>query len=299
MNLEQKPISLEDLNVNSEFTARELMAAWDYLVCERYQEGIKNIARVSKLIPDESIEELTRLIEGHGENIYTARTEDELSIDSLTGALYQRDFFKFLELSKRLGKKDISVAVCDLNFLKDYNDKLGQPIGGDYALALSSLVAKIVAYNHGYIIVRYQQAGGDDFLIAGYPKSEEETTDIIREIKQKLYSVDPEQFYANAIPGLDVVRSKTNTRLALPSDKVEQLKSKPDLARILVPPSFTFDSFRINTDENITEKNGKYDFKLVDSRIKSAQEKITGQKNLLMNELLVSNNLGASQLARK
>ncbi|MFC1570649.1 diguanylate cyclase [Candidatus Omnitrophota bacterium] len=111
---------------------------------------------------------------------------EEISMtDGLTG-LYNRHFFKkqfslFFNLAKRHKEPVFSLAIIDMDKLKDINDTHGHQVGDFVLIKFASIMEKTLRKTD--IITRY---GGDEFTIIFPQNTEKEAIEAIARVKAKI-----------------------------------------------------------------------------------------------------------------
>jgi GGDEF domain-containing protein len=282
-------------------SATELMKLWESSILERFSQQNEELDLQVRAISTENYSNEKKAIMQKRLEIADRKRNHELSRDDLTGAYNRKEFFTFLHIARELGHNSVTVTACDLNFLKDYNERLGDPVGGDLGIALAAQVAQEVAQENGQLVVRFNQGGGDDFLIFGFPVEGQPPEFISQEIKNRLAHLNPNEILEGKRNGNDVYRYKPPTERIKPIiDKVHSLSAIPELLSIIIPPSFTFANTTIDPLSDIFENENMLNYQIVSEKIEHLfSTEIKVKKREMWFDLAKTNPNGVRLLARQ
>lgn len=117
-------------------------------------------------------------------NIQKEIYQEKANRDLLTG-FYTRHFFK--DWVKKIKESDIesknsfTVAMCDINGFKQYNDNFGHNAGDQALIDIGKIMKNHVRDSE--IVIRY---GGDEFLFVAKGHNQKHCEEVIKEINHKI-----------------------------------------------------------------------------------------------------------------
>ncbi len=281
-------------------TIRQIIDLWSSGADERFITDVHHYLRGFK---DDriSIEAATL-----GLSISSNIRHDNLPFeDPLTGSYSRKELYDVLSICHELGHSKAILTVMDMNFLKEYNNLLGEPEGGNYALAFFSSIAKQIVEENEGILIRYQGSGGDDFIAINFPSEDKEPTNLGKKIQERLSQFSPEDFFSGQVNGHPVRYDGTRKVIALDKDAVSAMKTqKGEVVSIIAPPSFTYHEIEVDPTSDITAKQSAsgetyYETQIVAHKIEDAMQAIKIKKNTYLRELETNNSIGASHLSRR
>ena len=104
-------------------------------------------------------------------------------VDELTGMKNNTAYWQEVSRLKESGESNYTVAVIDLNGLKQINDMFGHHCGNELIITMSKLVADVFGYENSY------RAGGDEFLVL-LTSGEGEIETLLAAFKEKINKQD-------------------------------------------------------------------------------------------------------------
>jgi GGDEF domain-containing protein len=279
---------------------REIMMTHRSGVEDRYEvAATKIITRVKEGVTPlkRSIDELRQAAD--------IRSNELPKLDDLTGAYSRTDLYTLLSICKELGHNRVRLTFTDLEHLKDYNKRLGEPSGGDFALVTFTMAFEPIVIQHNGILVRNQGAGGDDFIFIDFPQDGEDDDSIASELNSMLSVISVDTF-RTGMYGDRVVENYTSHKpIVVDSSKLDSVeRSTPDLVPILFPPKFSAVAIIIDPTSDVsiqTHPSGDefYNFDKVATKIEKALEQIKQIKDRKLTGLIQSNPNGATHLSRR
>lgn len=108
--------------------------------------------------------------------------------DTLTGLLNRRTLDETLERMSKLSsraKTPLTVAIFDIDYFKQYNDKYGHIAGDKVLTRIASLVSKMLARPNDYVF----RMGGEEFCLIFNPKNAEDSKQYLEKIRQAVRSL--------------------------------------------------------------------------------------------------------------
>lgn len=282
------------------YSAKDIMHYWEEGVRERFNQEVGGLYELSRNGQINESVFVQRMKE-----IRDAYIADIPLRDGLTGAYSRGEFYRTLAIVRELGHRKARATIFDTNFLKDHNVRLGEPTGGDYALAVIGIIARGVAEEYGCIFVRYHVGGGDDFILLEIPKEDEEFSDVGDILKERLARITPDEYFSSTVCGNQVVRFREGKPITLKSQLTDDLKEMPGLLSIIVSPSgetavvdidLMNDISMFEPEEGMPEK---YDFNAIAEKIEKSMEDIEKEKLKKLKKLEETNPVGVNLLVRR
>lgn len=109
------------------------------------------------------------------------RIEEQLRNDSLTGARSRSFFMSEMERLEKIGKRPVSIVMCDVDGLKLVNDHLGHEEGDELITSLVRLIK--LCMDPTDCVARL---GGDEFVLLLTTCGEDEARELVEVIKNEI-----------------------------------------------------------------------------------------------------------------
>lgn len=126
------------------------------------------------------VENITIVIEN---SLYLEKINELALKDTLTG-VYNRNFLENDLKEKIESNKSFSIAIFDIDFFKKFNDKYGHVFGDKTLKIVANYVTRYLENEDS--IYRY---GGEEFIIYFHGKTEEETYEIVENIRKGISNI--------------------------------------------------------------------------------------------------------------
>lgn len=281
------------------YTMRDLIGAWANHVEDQFTSTVNNLYAQStnSSISKKEHEDLSRKASEERNSKLPKR-------DGLTGAYDRKELFNLIGIAKALGHNRVKCTVLDLNFLKDHNNWLGEPHGGDYALRVLSMKAQTVADQFGAVLIRPHEAGGDDFILLEFPDDiDAQDRDLGKMLNDSLASISTDEYFSGKIQNFEIRRFDDSCKIDLDPEDILKLKIDSDLMKIIIPPSVIIDTFEINPVDDVAglatarSHTQVMDYRNVASKLKQSMSRIKDIKKQIFQGML-KNNPAAKKLER-
>lgn len=111
--------------------------------------------------------------------LYQSKQERLISKDALTGLNNRNQLIKYLDVALQKPDRPLGVMMMDANAFKSINDRYGHTEGDRALVRIADALRKAAPKN--YLVARY---GGDEFVVVGEAKCEEE----IEKVRDDIYA---------------------------------------------------------------------------------------------------------------